>query len=201
MKKLWPVMLSALLISTSYINISFAAESECQCEGREDKWKGIAVNDMSTYFKTFDISKQDQEFNGHTVHKHIGKSKDWLDGRLAGSRHEKFVSSYTDLDIASTVIKEVILENESRIKDWMDDKEKDKLVLSKRFDKTIGVAMKKKDHELQDCNVAVIVLKRPHKAAEKFYIVTSYPVVNIGDVESEHKEWKAKNNDKYPTKH
>ena len=59
----------------------------------------------------------------------------------------------------------------------------------------------KKDNELQDCNVGVIVLKRPHKAAEKFYIVTSYPVVNIGDVESEHKEWKAQNNDKYPTKH
>ena len=194
-------MLSALLISTHWYNTSFATANECQCEGRQDKWKGISANDMSTYFENFDISKQDEEFNGHTVNKHIGKSKDWLDGRLAGSRHEKFVSSYTDLETANYVIKEIILENQLIIKDWIDDKEKDKLVLNKKFDKKIGVAMKKKDLELQDCNVGVIVLKRPHKTAAKFYIVTSYPVINIGDVESEHKEWKMQNNDKYPIRH
>ena len=194
-------MLSVFLISNSAITLAFAAESECACQGHQDRWKGIGVDNMTAYFETFDISKQDQEFNGHTVNKHVGKSKDWLDGRLAGSRHEKFVSSYTDLDTATAVIKEIILENELRIKNWMEDKEKDKLVLSKKFDKKIGVAMKKKDNELQDCNVGVIVLKRPHKAAEKFYIVTSYPVVNVGDVESEHKEWKAHNNNTYPTKH
>lgn len=200
MTKLWKVLVSAFLLSTSFVSSTYA-ECDCKCDEKEEKWKGIGLDELAVYFKTFDISKHDKEFNGHTVEKHVGKSNDWLDGRLAGSRHEKFVSSYTNLETTNRVIKEIVLENESKIKHWMEDDEKDKLVLSKKFDKKIGVAIKKKDKELKDCNVGVVVLKRPHKTAEKFYIVTSYPVINVGDVESDHKEWKAKNVEKYPMNH
>ena len=108
---------------------------------------------------------------------------------------------HIDLATTNSVIKEIILENESKIQHWINDEEKDKLILIKKFDKKIGVAMKKKEKELKDCNVGVVILKRPHKTSEKFYIITSYPVVNIGDVESEHQEWKVKNNDKYKISH
>ncbi len=200
MKNFLKAILTSALLSTSFITIAFA-ECECKCDEKEGKWQGISLDESTVYFKTFDISNHDKEFSGHTVKKHIGKNNDWLDGRLAGSRHEKFVSSYTDLAIANEVIKTIVIENESKIKHWIEDEEKDKVILTKKFDKKIGMALKKKGKELKDCNVGVVVLKRPHKTAEKFYIATSYPVINIGDVESDHKEWKSKNNGKYPMNH
>ncbi len=201
MKKILRIILSVLCISNSFIYNAFSKECDCNCETDNVKWKGIKFSEFNVYLKDFDISKHDEEFNGHTLEKHIGKSNDWLDGRLAGSRHEKFVSSYIDLSTASDVIKEIILENESKIKHWLEDQDKDKLILIKKCDKKIGVAMKKKDKEAKDCNVGVVILKRSHKTSDKFYIITSYPVVNIGDVESEDQEWKVKNNDKYQMHH
>lgn len=201
MKQSLRIVLTVLCLSNAFIYNAFSKECDCHCETDDVKWKGIKVSEYNVYFENFDISKHDQEFNGHTVEKHIGKSNDWLDGRLAGSRHEKFVSSYIDLETASNVIKDIVLENESKIKHWIEDQDQDKLILIKKYDKKIGIAMKKKDKELKDCHVGIVVLKRAHKTSEKFYIVTSYPVVNIGDVESEHKEWKIKNNDKYKISH
>ncbi len=200
MKGLLKIILSLLCISSTIVNSSYG-DCECKCDDRSDRWKGITTDEIPIYFKTFDITKHDEQFNGHTMEKHIGKSKDWLDGRLAGSKHEKFVSSYSDSATANDVIREVILENQDKIKEWLQDEDQDKLLLTKKFDNKIGVVMKKKDKEIQDCNVGVIVLKRPHRVSEKFYIVTSYPVANVGDVESEDKQWKVKNTPKYSDKY
>lgn len=200
MNSLLKLVLALVYLSITTVSSTFA-QCECTCDEHNSKWKGISIDEIPIYFKTFSISKHDEEFDGHTLDKHIGKSQDWLDGRLAGSRHEKFVSTYSDAATASDIVREIVLENQDKIKAWMEDQDKDKLVLSKTFDSKIGVAMKKKDKEIKDCNVGVVVLKRPHKMSEKFYIITSYPVVNIGDLESEHKEWKTKNNDRYNDKY
>ncbi len=200
MKGLLKIILSSLYLSATIINSSYG-ECDCKCDEHSDKWKGISIDEIPIYFKAFDITKHDEAFNGHTVEKHIGKSQDWLDGRLAGSRHEKFVSSYSDSVTATKVISEIIVENQEKIKEWIEDQDKDKLILSKKFDNKIGVVMKKKDKEIKDCNVGVVILKRPHRVSEKFYIITSYPVVNVGDVESEDKEWKVKSGGKYSDKY
>lgn len=167
-------------------NISFA---DCDCE----KVKGIDISDITTYFSALDLRKHDNEFYGHTIEKHVGKSKDWLDGRLSGNRHQKFASSYADADTANRVVKEVVLENQDKIRSWLEGDDKDRLVLTKKFDAVIGTILKKKDHELKDCKVSVVVLKRPHMNTHKFYVITSYPILNVSDLEEYNRQWKNKN--------
>ncbi len=132
------------------------------------------------------MKKHDDEFRGHTLEKHVAKSFDWLDGRLSGDRHMKFASAYTDVETANKVIKEIVLENEQKIKDWLEkDEEKKRLSLSKTFDKTIGAILKRGGKKTVDCNIGVIVLKRTDRHAKSFFIITSYPVSNKSEVDGE----------------
>ena len=105
----------------------------------------------------------------------------------------KFASAYTDIETANKVIKEIVLENEQKIKDWLEkDEEKKRLSLSKTFDKTIGAILKRGGKKTVDCNIGVIVLKRTDRHAKSFFIITSYPVSNKSEVDGERtkKTWK-----------
>ena len=149
---------------------------------------GIGPNDIESYFKEFDLTKHDEKFFGHTLEKHIGKSQDWLEGRLVGDRHKKFVSSYNDLETANRVIKEVILENSTKIKDWLENKpNKKRLSLSKDFKSKIGILLMRGEKNLKDCNIAVVVLKRVSREAKDFFVITSYPVSSSRQMENSEK--------------
>jgi hypothetical protein len=185
------VMLQLLLISFS-IGLVTADDTKTK--------KGIEFEKIKEYFESFDLKKHDDEFRGHTLEKHVAKSFDWLDGRLSGDRHMKFASAYTDIETANKVIKEIVLENEQKIKDWLEkDEEKKRLSLSKTFDKTIGAILKRGGKKTVDCNIGVIVLKRTDRHAKSFFIITSYPVSNKSEVDGERtkKTWKTKASDKY----
>lgn len=179
----------AICLLISCFSISFA---ECDCDSNNDKHRGIIASEITAYFNTFDLTKHDKEFYGHTIEKHTAKNKDWLDGRLSGNRHQKFASSYTNIDTATRIIKEIVLENQNKIKNWIEDQNDEKLILSKTFSEKIGIVMNKKDKEIKDCNIAIVVLKRSHRDAKKFYVVTSYPVLKIDDIDESYQNWKNK---------
>jgi hypothetical protein len=162
--------------------------------------KGIEFEKIKEYFESFDLKKHDEEFRGHTLEKHVAKSFDWLDGRLSGDRHMKFASAYTDVETANKVIKEIVTENEQKIKDWLEkNEEKKRLSLNKTFDKTIGSILTKGGKKTVDCNIGVVVLKRTDRHAKSFFIITSYPVSNKSEADGDRtkKTWKTKSSDKY----
>jgi hypothetical protein len=152
------------------------------------KNSGIAPEAIKEYFQDFDLTKHDEKFLGHTLARHVGKSQDWLEGRLVGDRHKKFASSYKDLETANKVIKEVILENHEKIQDWLENKpNKKRLSLSKDFKAKIGIVLTRDQKTVKDCNIAVLVLKRVSRDAKDFFIITSYPVSNTNDLEEYEK--------------
>lgn len=185
------IVFQFLLISFS---IGFAIADDTKSK------KGIEFEKIKEYFESFDLKKHDEEFRGHTLEKHVAKSFDWLDGRLSGDRHMKFASAYTDVETANKVIKEIVTENEQKIKDWLEkNEEKKRLSLSKTFDKTIGSILKKGGKKTVDCNIGVVVLKRTDRHAKSFFIITSYPVSNKSEADGDKtkKTWKTKSSDKY----
>lgn len=151
---------------------------------------------IKNYVDVFDIRKNDENLKGHTVKKHIGKSKDWLEGRLCGERHQKFASSYSDFDTANKVIKQVILTNEKKVVNWLRGNEKS-ITLHESFDEIIGITLQKEDNKSQDCKVGVVVLKRTKRDSKDFFVVTSYPVLNEKDITFEYKKRKYTMNNRY----
>jgi len=178
-----------LFLFSFFFGFIAIAEEACQNAG-------IAVGDFEKYFQDFDLTKHDEKFLGHTLARHVGKSQDWLEGRLVGDRHKKFASTYNNLEIANKIIKEVILENSAKIKDWLENKpNKKRLSLNKEFKEKIGIVLMRGETKTRDCNVAVLVLKRVSREVKDFFIITSYPVSNKSDLEEYEKyiSWK-----KYP---
>lgn len=154
---------------------------ECDCN-KTVYHKGITIDEIGSYFTSFDIEKHDKEFKGHTVEKHVSKSTDWLEGRLSGNRHQRLASSFIDAETTNHVIKTIVSENQEKIKDWlMNDEGKEKLVLMKKFPSKIGIMMRRIDKKVEDCDIGFVILKRTHRGALTFYIVTSYPVAKANE--------------------
>jgi len=195
-KKIFLKLMMCFIISTAFLNISTAKDEK---EDKACDYKnGIDYENITKYFESFDLKKHDEDFKGYTFAYHIGKSKDWLEGRMSGERHKNFVSSYTDVETANRVIKEIIIENEKNIKEWLDKTDdKKRIVFHKKFDEKIGMIVEKGEKESKDCNIGVVVLKRTQKHSKKFFIVTSYPVSNAIKIDEISKSWKDNKGKKY----
>ncbi len=170
-KKLFLGLIIFFIVGTTFVNVS-VAKNEKKHELHKDK-NAIDYEHIKTYFTSFDLKKDNA---GYTLQS-VGKSQDWLEGRLSARRYKPFVGSYIDVETANQVIKEIVLENETNIKEWL-DKDVDKFIsLHKKFDKKIGVAVENSENKYQDCNIGVVVLRKLYNQ-KKFFIVESYPVSN-----------------------
>lgn len=184
----------AIIMSMMATFQSFADNKQCEL----DACKGIEVTQMNEYFKSFSIQKHDKELLGHTLEKHVGKSKDWLEGSLSSDRHKKFASTYIDAETANKAIQEIIADNQEKINKWLDgDDDKKRLSLNKIFDHKIGTIIGKESTELKDCNIGIIVLKRTERNKKAFFILTSYPVSNQKEIDEYKKALNWKNDSKY----
>lgn len=157
------------------------------------KAHGIHLDDLVTYFSSVDLKKHDAEFAGHAVAHHVGKSHDWLSGRLSCGKYLRFASSYTDIDTANKTVQEIIVENADKIGAWLKKGEKEKFIVSKQFKEKIGVLLSKKDMQFRDCTAGIVVLKRSKDDKHKFYVLTSYPVLKVNEGEFEQRKWQKTN--------
>jgi hypothetical protein len=183
------------MIKTIFLILFFLTSQDIWASECSDH-TGIQEPQIKEYFSNFDLIKHDEEYLGHTMERHLGKSKDWLEGRLSGDRHRKFASSYTDAATANEAIKTIVLENQEKIKQWLEGKEsKKRLTLSKDMEKKLGILVARGGKEVKDCNIAVVVLKRKERD-KSFFLLTSYPVANKTDLEEYRRNLNLKK-DKY----
>ncbi len=165
-----------LLTSTLYLNdISsvFANAKDCTRIVTDSVTNNVH-DQIKNFIKKFNIEINDKTFDSHTINRHVGKSKDYLEGRLT-CKDMKFVSSYTDVETANNAIKEAMQYNIEKIKIWLnDDRKKAKISFSKKFDNKIGISLAKNMTVPVEAKIAVVVLKRSED--DSFYVLTSYPV-------------------------
>jgi hypothetical protein len=180
MKKLFLGLVICCIVGTTFINVSVAKHDKKNASYKDKDT--INYDNINKHFTSFDLK---QNSAGYTLQS-VGKSQDWLEGRLSIQKYKPFASAYIDVETANQVIKEIGLENESKIKEWLDKNDSKFISLYKKFDKKIGIAVEKSQNTVgntdtndefkyQDCNIGVVVLRKLYNQ-KKFFIVGSYPV-------------------------
>ncbi len=119
-----------------------------------------------------DLSK-DESAGGHTLRKHVGRTDEELKDRLT-REHISASSAYTDRTAAEGAIGDALLQNQTRIEDWMARSGgHPNLVLDYHGDQPIGRTLHRGDSTSQPCSDAKVVLR--WLSSSEYYVLTSYP--------------------------
>ena len=170
-------IIKLFLFSLIFINFEVTAAAKSVDEIMVTASQNATVEDIDKFINNFDLKTNDETMSGHIMYRHVGKSDDWLDGRLFGDRKLRFASTYYNLDTAQNAIKETMLDNKEKILLWLNsDKEKLKTSFSKKFAEPLGISLAKHERKKMDATMAVVVLKRKESGKNNFYVLTSYPV-------------------------
>ena len=109
---------------------------------------------------------------GHTIRRHVGKSKSELKQRLLKSNRISAASTFFNKEIAHAVIRESLRRYHNRIQKWR-SLQKKKLILRYRSLRVLGQGFFRNDMKFHNLKSAIIVLKR--KGRKRFYVLTAYP--------------------------
>lgn len=116
----------------------------------------------------------DEQFGGHTLERHIGRTDAELQERLERERHISAASTYTDRASAEHAVAEAIQENQDRIQRWLQRPGgHPNLVLDYHGDQPVGRVLNRGESHSIPCSNAVVVLK--WAGPNRYYVLTSYP--------------------------
>lgn len=132
-------------------------------------------------FKPQDLSV-DEARGGHTIARHVGKSKADLRERLARERQISVASTYTDLGTAQWVVALALRHGAARVTQWaarQGPRPNLALDFAGESRAVIGRSLARGDETALPCYDAVVVL-RWEASANDWYVLTSYPEVRRG---------------------
>jgi len=116
---------------------------------------------------------------GHTIAKHVGKSKDELLQRLKDTETSKFrpsaASSFTNLDIAEKAISQALRANKLRIEEWVKFHPTTPLVIEKNVGFPAGAYIKRGATELTATSQIKVVLRYESYNGKPYYVLTAFP--------------------------
>jgi hypothetical protein len=117
---------------------------------------------------------QDEAQGGHTLSKHVGRTDEQLQQRLAREHGISAASTYTDSETAEKVVGTTLEQQRERIQHWLDRSgEHPNLVLDYGSDQSIGRTLRRGAPASAPCSHAVVVLR--YAGGEQYYVLTSYP--------------------------
>jgi len=121
----------------------------------------------------YDLSR-DEARGGHTLARHVARTDDELRERLARERNISAASTWSDREIAETVVAEALAAEHSRVEGWMRRGfPRANLALHYNAGRMIGRSLRRGDSQTVECTSAVIVLRAD--GPEGFYVLTTYP--------------------------
>ncbi len=114
----------------------------------------------------------DEQAGGHTLREHVGRTNDQLRERLA---HENIsaASTYTDRTFAEFAVGNALLQEQTRIEQWLARSSHPNLVLDYRADQPVGRTLHRGDSTARSCSDAKVVLR--WISSNEYYVLTSYP--------------------------
>jgi len=121
----------------------------------------------------YDLGRDEQR-GGHTLARHVARTDDQLRERLARERNISAASTWTDRDIAETVVSEAFANERSRVDGWMHrGYPRANLALHYDAGRIIGRSLRRGDSQPVSCTSAAIVLRAD--GPQDFYVLTTYP--------------------------
>ena len=122
-----------------------------------------------------DILDVMESSGGHTINRHVGKSKEYLIERSKNLRG-KGATTYINKDIATKSVKDVLSKNSNDIVEWLNNSSDARLTIKTdhSFDIGNGV-LKNTDTLVEGLRKTVTVIERTSDNEFGFRIITSYP--------------------------
>jgi len=169
MKDRKPFVFSLLagLLAFSGCGSSPAPES-----GQRDEKPKIRI-DTRIASAGYDLGRDEQR-GGHTLARHVARTDDELQERLAREQDISAASTWTDRETAETVVAEALATERSRVDSWMRRGfPRANLALHYNAGRVIGRSLRRGDSQSVQCSSAVMVLRGD--GPESFYVLTTYP--------------------------
>ena len=117
---------------------------------------------------------QDEERGGHTLRRHVGRSREELRQRLQTESDISAASSWTDRATAELTVAAGLRAGRERVADW-ERRGAGRSNLTLHFDagRAIGRSLRRGEQETVVCTEAIIVLRTD--GMNGFYVLTTYP--------------------------
>jgi hypothetical protein len=143
----------------------------------------FTADNVDQYIEEFALPKDvlnEEGFNNKVVYPRVrvAISADKLYHYLSEHPMSREIGSYVEYDIANEAIKETLRENSYKIVDWMNNSNKPRLRLKKRFFKVVGYVVKKDDKDAKSVDKAIVILLREQSnpnSKKGFSVVSTYP--------------------------
>lgn len=117
----------------------------------------------------------EERAGGHLIRKHVGQTPEQLQARLARERNLNTVSTFPDLPTAEAAVKEALRAQRGRIDRWLRGEGGDRLVLTQRTERVIGVTLRRGEREPRPARAVRLVLVKDRRESDGYRILTGYP--------------------------
>ena len=118
--------------------------------------------------------REHDRLGGHTVSRHVGKSRSWLKRRLRRSRRIRAASSFRNYRVAQKVVHKTLRKNKRRIRRWLKNaRPRARLALRYRGGKVIGYGIRRGSRRFRDLKKARVILRALNR--RDFIVLTAYP--------------------------
>ncbi|MCC8395761.1 hypothetical protein LJ656_24560 [Paraburkholderia sp. MMS20-SJTR3] len=120
-------------------------------------------------------AKAGGRIGGHTLEKHVGKDRAWLQARLARETSPRMVTSFFNQEIAERAISEVMQTHASKIKVWAQSGSgPQRLPLSWDTGRFVGHGLDRKTGQLIKLSKVQMFLVKKRYNGMPYYIITAY---------------------------
>ncbi|MGM9925316.1 MAG: RNase A-like domain-containing lipoprotein [Bacillus sp. (in: firmicutes)] len=117
---------------------------------------------------------------GHTIARHVGKTEQELKERVQKDNISA-ASTYYDKETATKAVQEALRIHEEEIGNWLDNSDRDRLVLNTEHSFDVGKSVLKSNLQVIDQirNTITVLVKDPESDL-RYKILTSYPNAKRG---------------------
>lgn len=129
------------------------------------------------YIERFEVTANDKEFNGHTIHKHVSKTEQDLIKRLREVETLKAASSFPDIECANKAIKLTLRRNAQKVQHWLHNRgDKKSIRIHATLDFQTGIVVYKYKELAIKTQSLVVVLARTGENG--FFVLTAFPALS-----------------------
>ncbi|WP_233805694.1 RNase A-like domain-containing protein [Paraburkholderia sp. HP33-1] len=120
-------------------------------------------------------AKDGSGIGGHTIRKHVGINRAWLQARLAREPRREMVSSFPNLETAERAISQVMQQNVATIRVWAQASNGSKrLSLIGETGHTVGYGLVRETGQMIELSKVQMFLRKEQYNDMPFYIITAY---------------------------
>lgn len=127
-----------------------------------------------------DILDTMESNGGHTLDRHVGKSKEYLEERVGNMRQgADGATSFSDKNTAIKATKDVLNQNLDKIDDWLVNGTSNRITLTTEHDFSVGYGvLKDSGGYVDNISKTVTVIQKTSDNELGFKIITCYPKLN-----------------------